>query len=47
MRDPERLEEFYTQMKNVHKLVAKDTWVDGHPVREKNFWKVDEKIEVD
>lgn len=36
-----------TQMKNVHKLVAKDTWVDGHPVREKTFWKVDEKVEVD
>ena len=35
------------QMKKIHKLVAKDTWVDEFPVREKTFWKVDEKVEVD
>lgn len=36
-----------TQMRKIHKLVAKSTWVDGFPVREKNHWKVDEVVEVD
>ena len=47
MKKDSQIKAKMAQMKNVHKLVAKDTWVDGFPVREKNFWKVYEKVEVD